>query len=72
MNNTTTTATWHRSQLAGNYVSDCGRYTAELRAAGFYQEFGCRLTRHYAVRLRGTSGIVGTARTLAEAAGMYL
>jgi hypothetical protein len=57
--------------LAGHYISDDGRYTAELRPAGYYAEFGCKLTRHYAIRARGGSQIIGTARTLKEA-GRYL
>lgn len=63
---------WRRSALAGSYVSDCGRYTAELRPAGYDVERGFKVTRHYAIRLRGHDAVVGTARTLAEAAEMYL
>lgn len=59
--------TWHRSHLAGSYVSADGRYTAELRPAGYSAEFDCKLARHYAIRLAGSNAIVGTARTLAEA-----
>lgn len=62
---------WRKAYLAGSYVSDDGRYTAELRPAKFYAEFGCKLTRHYAIRLRGSNAIIGTARTLREAQEMY-
>jgi hypothetical protein len=58
---------WHRTYVKGCYVSDDGNHTAELRPAGFYAEFGCKLVRHYAVRLRGSETIIGTARTLKEA-----
>lgn len=57
--------------LPGNYLSPDGRYAAELRPAGFYPEFGCKLTRHYAIRLTGYTQIIGTAHTLAEAAATY-
>jgi len=62
---------WTSSQLPGSYVSADGRYTAELQAAGFYAETGCRLTRHYAIRARGQQAILGRPRTLAEAADMF-
>lgn len=62
---------WTRSMIPGRYVSVDGRYTAELRPAGYYADFACKLTRHYAIRLRGSEQIIGTARTLAQAAGMY-
>jgi hypothetical protein len=59
---------WRKSYVEGNYVSEDGRYLAELRKAGYDAEFGCKLTRHYAIRVRGGSDqIVGTARTLKEA-----
>lgn len=62
---------WRKSYLAGTYVSESGKFTAELRPAKFYAEFGCKLTRHYAIRLRGQEAIVGTAKTLREAQEMY-
>lgn len=63
---------WSKSYLAGTYISENGKYTAELRPAGFYAEFGCKLTRHYAIRVRyGSRDIIGTARTLREAQEKY-
>lgn len=67
----THTKHWSPAMLPGSYISADGRYTAELRPAGYYAEFGCKLTRHYAIRNRGGSAIVGTAKTLAEAARVY-
>jgi hypothetical protein len=55
----------------GLYISADERFTAELRPPGFYPEFGCRLRRHYAIRLIGSVQIIGTATTLAEAARLY-
>lgn len=66
------TAIWLRSLTPGGYVSSCRRYTAQLRPAGFYPEFGCKLTRHYAIRCTGDPIVIGTARTLAEARETYL
>jgi hypothetical protein len=54
--------------LPGSYISADGLYTAELRPAGYYPEFACQLTRHYAIRFRGSAHVLSTARTLAEAA----
>jgi hypothetical protein len=62
---------WQKSYTEGTYVSASGNYTAELRPAGYYAEFGCKMTRHYAIRLRGHAAIVGTARTLKEAGEFY-
>lgn len=53
--------------LAGSYISDDGRYTAQLRKAGFYQDMGCKMARHYVIQLRGSNNIVGTATTLKDA-----
>jgi hypothetical protein len=63
---------WYKSMSPGSYISDDGRFTAELRPAGYYADVGCNLTRHYVIRHKGSSTIIGTARTLAEAARMYL
>lgn len=63
---------WKPSYVKGNYVSDNGRYKAELRPAGFYPEFGCKLVRHYAVRYVGSQTVLATPRTLAEAAKLFL
>lgn len=61
------TTTWTPSNLKGSYISTSGTHTAQLRPAGFYAEFGCKLARHYAIRLTGTQAVIGTARTLTEA-----
>jgi hypothetical protein len=63
--------TWTPSLLPGSYVSSNGRITAELRPAGKYD--GEKLVRHYAIRnrLSPTQTVIGTARTLKEAAEMY-
>jgi hypothetical protein len=53
--------------VAGSYVSDSGTHTAELRPAGFYPEFGTKLTRHYAIRQKNSASVIGTAKTLKEA-----
>lgn len=53
--------------LEGCYISADGRFTAELRKAGHYADAGCKLVRHYAIRMRGESGIVALPRTLKEA-----
>lgn len=58
---------WRKAMLEGCYISEDGKYTAELRKAGYDAGFGCKLTRHYAIRARGGSQIIGTARTLKEA-----
>lgn len=58
---------WQQSMLEGNYISTDGRFTAQLRKAGYDAGFSCKLTRHYAVRVRGGQQIIGTARTLKEA-----
>ena len=65
-------AHWVRaSEGPGFYVSADERFTAELRAPGFYPDLECKLQRHYAIRLLGTMQIIGTATTLAEAARLY-
>lgn len=66
------TTGWHKSYTEHVYVSGDNRYRAELRQAGYYSEFGCKLTRHYAIYLRGSENVVGTAHTLKEAKEMYL
>jgi hypothetical protein len=58
---------WHKSMTEGSYVSAAGTHTAELRSAGHYADAGCKLTRHYVIRLRGQAAIIGYARTLKEA-----
>ena len=63
---------WRKSYIEGNYVSVDGRFKAELRPAGYYAEVGCKLTRHYAIRVIGTEQIIGTACTLAKATERYL
>ena len=63
---------FQRTQTKGWYVSSDHRYTAELRPAGYYAEFACKLTRHYAIRVVGSDTIIGTARTLKEAERTYL
>lgn len=67
------TSQWcYSARGTGWYVSWNQRLTAELRPAGYYAKFGCKLTRHYVIRNVGSDQIIGTARTLAEAARMYL
>ena len=63
---------WNRAVLPGCYISADGKYTAELRKAGFYADLNCRLARHYVIRVRNSTNIIGTALTLSEAASTYL
>jgi hypothetical protein len=62
---------WQKSMLEGSYISDSGNYTAELRTAGYYAEFGCKMVRHYAIRRRGQSAIIAMVPTLKEASESY-
>lgn len=55
----------------GFYISADERFTAELRPAGFYPEFDCKLQRHYAIRSLGSVQVIGTATTLVEASRLY-
>ncbi|ASZ75041.1 hypothetical protein FDI69_gp144 [Rhodococcus phage Trina] len=63
---------WSPAALPGCYISADGKYTAELRKAGFSADFNCRMARHYVIRLRYQSTIIGTALTLSDAAREYL
>jgi hypothetical protein len=62
--NTPETPKFVRSMYKGWYISTDDRYSAELRPAGHYPEFGCKLTRHYALRLAGSDTIQATVPTL--------
>ncbi|TXH11014.1 MAG: hypothetical protein E6R04_03465 [Spirochaetes bacterium] len=56
---------WHRVYARGWYISDNGKFNAQLRPAGTYPYGKC--VRHYAVFHVGSDDMIGTARTLRDA-----